>query len=487
MDQMTSKKLMKVALILIFFCQAYSVGLVSAAQIIVDTAKDELISSNDGKCSLREAIEAANNDVAVDSCRAGNGFSFDDIEFFIATPAVIKLKGQLIIEEGINIIGLGPNNLTIDADFAGRHFEIKEDVINSDVYTVMISQMRLINGLTSSVDTNANGGSIHIQKNTIVFIDNAIFENNVSVGSGGAIFADNSPSINDSIELNIHRTIFNNNESQASISGGGAIRLGIGNSLTATESTFTLNRANNGIAPGGAIDAFSDSDVFIERSTFNKNLAYGDGGAIRISNSGLLNIIDSTIVENIANADAFGITDHGGGISAGSNANLIFKNSVIASNVDKSQSSVSSDIFISTNTTSILSAGYNLIGTNNWGAVTGVSGAPNADLDIIGTDTSPFETGLLPLADNGGGIPTMAIPDPSDSLSPLLDSGECSAATDQRTVILMALITMSMTAHCIITQVKIAFANLNQNRQSKSCVGRLKLRLISLSLFVFRV
>jgi len=44
---------------------------VRAAGIIVNTTDDEL--NDDGDCSLREAIRAANSDSAVDACTAGRG------------------------------------------------------------------------------------------------------------------------------------------------------------------------------------------------------------------------------------------------------------------------------------------------------------------------------------------------------------------------------------------------------------------------------
>ena len=44
---------------------------VQAAGIAVDTTTDEL--NSDGDCSLREAVQAANTDAAVDGCAAGSG------------------------------------------------------------------------------------------------------------------------------------------------------------------------------------------------------------------------------------------------------------------------------------------------------------------------------------------------------------------------------------------------------------------------------
>jgi len=48
-----------------------SQDMLQASTILVNTTHDEL--NNDGDCSLREAIQAANYDTVVDHCSAGNG------------------------------------------------------------------------------------------------------------------------------------------------------------------------------------------------------------------------------------------------------------------------------------------------------------------------------------------------------------------------------------------------------------------------------
>src|SRR4051812_46865232 len=50
---------------------AVRVAAAHAATIVVSTTVDEL--NDDGDCSLREAVRAANLDVAADACRAGGG------------------------------------------------------------------------------------------------------------------------------------------------------------------------------------------------------------------------------------------------------------------------------------------------------------------------------------------------------------------------------------------------------------------------------
>ena len=55
---------------------ALPAGLASAATITVSTTADEAALSN-GRCALREAVEAANTDAAVGGCAAGDAVGAD--------------------------------------------------------------------------------------------------------------------------------------------------------------------------------------------------------------------------------------------------------------------------------------------------------------------------------------------------------------------------------------------------------------------------
>ena len=58
---------------------------VHAATIVVDTTDDE--DNSDDDCSLREALYAANNDVARDACIAGSGDDVIDLTGVAGTQA----------------------------------------------------------------------------------------------------------------------------------------------------------------------------------------------------------------------------------------------------------------------------------------------------------------------------------------------------------------------------------------------------------------
>lgn len=83
---------------------------VEAAVINVNTTNDEL--NTDGDCSLREAIEASNRDVAVSGCIAGSGIN--DIINVPAGNYVLSLPGGLRVTESAFIRGVGAGSTFID-------------------------------------------------------------------------------------------------------------------------------------------------------------------------------------------------------------------------------------------------------------------------------------------------------------------------------------------------------------------------------------
>ena len=99
-------------------------GLWPAANIVVNTTDDEL--NSDGDCSLREAIQAANTDQAVDACPAG---SEGDT---ISVPAGVyelvlagagedaNATGDLDILDDLKLIGAGIKGTVLDGKALDR-------------------------------------------------------------------------------------------------------------------------------------------------------------------------------------------------------------------------------------------------------------------------------------------------------------------------------------------------------------------------------
>ena len=174
-------------------------GAAHAAGIAVTTTADEL--NNDGDCSLREAIQAANTNSVVDACVAGAG---DDT---ITLPAGTYT---------LTITGTGEeSNVTGDLDILG-------DLTMSGA------------GAESTV---IDGGKVdrvlHIQSGRIVEIDGVTITNGKapSFSSGGGVF-------NQGITTLTASVVSDNTSAQGH---GGGLRNDIGASLIITNSTISGN------------------------------------------------------------------------------------------------------------------------------------------------------------------------------------------------------------------------------------------------------
>lgn len=111
-------------------------GSVTAATITPNTTSD--IVTNDGQCSLREAITAAYTHVASGpqpgECTAGTGEDVIHLEpghYFLSIPGVrddANLSGDLDIRSNLTIQGAGRASTTIDAVGIDRVIEIMPNV-----------------------------------------------------------------------------------------------------------------------------------------------------------------------------------------------------------------------------------------------------------------------------------------------------------------------------------------------------------------------
>ncbi len=103
-----------------------------AASLTVTTPVDEL--NDDGDCSLREAIEAANtNAAAVDGCAAGSDTVPDAIVFAVGLEATITLDSELDVllitdDAGLTINGQ-KNKITISGNDASQVFWVEPGAV----------------------------------------------------------------------------------------------------------------------------------------------------------------------------------------------------------------------------------------------------------------------------------------------------------------------------------------------------------------------
>jgi len=212
-------------------------GVAGATTIPVTTPFDQFGEDTE-KCSLREAIQAANTDEAFGGCPAGSSVDLIQFEGFqnhfklsrAGRMESANATGDIDINGSgtIVIAGLGAGHTVIDGDGIDRVFDL---ACRADM--------------------------------TVQFIALTI--------TGGDAGSDTA--------------------------GGGAIR-DCANALTVSSVHVTQNSANRG---GGMTIPANAGKITINRSSFTRNRAFeGDGSAIRHNGDDLLKLTNTTLSENIA-------------------------------------------------------------------------------------------------------------------------------------------------------------------------------------------
>jgi CSLREA domain-containing protein len=344
--------------------------------ITVDTTVDD--TTVNGNCTLREAIEAANLDSAVDACPAGNG------KDTILLPAGVysltlsgsgedsNISGDLDIRSDLRIVGEGIGASSVSANGSDRVFQILNPA------EVEISDLSVV-----------QGGSVE---------------------EGGGIYSEGV--------LTLTRVLIDDNES---LYRGGGMYNGDSGVLTVFTSTVKQNRVSD-LPPSGCMGGGirNEGSLHMEASAVINNSAYCGGG---IHNMGVLTLTNSTVSGNIAAFE--------GGISSEGQAMLT--NVTVAKNEARDLPTPGGGIvgtatlvntIVSNNPGgncigSITSAGHNIDSEDTCGF--------DQESDFVNTDPR-----LGPLQDNGGGTPTQALL----YGSPAIDAGDSALCppTDQRGV-----------------------------------------------------
>lgn len=347
--------------------------MISAATIIV-TRNDDLGVAGDGGCDLRDAINSANINFALEDCTAGDAGTMDEI--------IIIVAGSIQLTSQIDIIGstsISPHinvpRITIQAAPNSQIFIVSPFVDHDDDFHM--ERMRLINGaagsgaaiefpidldrynssqeitLTDIEFENNQGGAISSNHNWAdifrvtqsKFINNSIaaslvapvddlhnstfeFKNNLIEGNDGGVLI----SANDNI--NNHFIVGNR-----FISNSGGLYLGASGSTGGT--TFYLENnvfLDNHRDDGGALRA-SKSELLLVNNTFAFNSS-DNGGAIYLFNEATLEMTNNTLVYNHATQSGANIRAQGANsVNIG---NSIFAYSTGASNCSSTLVSINS-------------------------------------------------------------------------------------------------------------------------------------------------
>jgi CSLREA domain-containing protein len=300
------------------------ISVTRAATIVVNTPADEL--NNDGDCSLREAIQAANTDTAVDACTAGSGadtISLPSGFYTLTIPGTEEddnATGDLDIKGDLTVVGQsGAGNTIIQAGTSTINgIDRVLDVHWSSLYGVYINGVTIRYGRTPTATDRTGGG---IRNYAALTLNNSTVTYNAapaSLGRGGGIY-------NRSIgTLTLNGSTVSHNTS--GWQGGGIYNAGVGADLTLDNSVVSHNAAQGS---GGGIYNHSGT-VRLDDSTVTDNDAdsdhdlSGNGGGISNHGSTIVELTRSTVADNNAT--------YGGGISNHGESTLIISRSTVADN-----------------------------------------------------------------------------------------------------------------------------------------------------------
>ncbi|MEW5876699.1 MAG: IPTL-CTERM sorting domain-containing protein [Acidobacteriota bacterium] len=319
---------------LLGFCLALgvAVGPVGATNYTVTTLSDAI--ANDGQCSLREAIQEANNGADTD-CAGLPSPGDDTIVFTVSGTITLSSTLPNILDAAtvgaLTIDGSG-QSVTISGDSDGDGFgNVRVMYVNSGgnltlqnltiaygyvtnvtgygagIYNAAGATLTVINcTFSKNWASNSFGGGIYNAAGGTLTVTNSVFRENSAFWGGGMY---------NSGTTNVTTTTFWLNSAAAF---GGGIE-NDGGTLSITNCTFDNNSANN---YGGGIENKSGGTLNVTNSTFNQNSAGNGGGGINGAGSGTMTVINSTL--------AFNTATWGGGIFVGTSHTATLKNTIIA-------------------------------------------------------------------------------------------------------------------------------------------------------------
>jgi hypothetical protein len=279
-------------------------------------------------CSLREAVVAAaatdeKDKILLRAKRYNLELASGDAPFH---------ADGLDVYESMVIRGRGPSHTTIDANGIDRPIEIGMGVSN-DTARISFEELKLTGG-DPSASTSGNGGFdvggaiVAARPRRVTLKRVVVTGNEAAFGGGIASYADTELVIKQS-------TIAGNTANEG---GGIDLRPGLEPSVQyesrIVASTISGNEATNkgaGILADGLPGGFEDPLLSIDNSTIARNEAANNAGGILADNQATVDVENSSIGFNVANADDVGLAD-GGGVFQYANASFNIDDSVIAHN-----------------------------------------------------------------------------------------------------------------------------------------------------------
>lgn len=247
------------ALVSLWALNGISTPVIYAANITVNGLADDI--DDDGECTLREAIIAANTDTAsgvtANECIAGSG---DDTIGIVVSGTIVLSNTLPDISSNIVINGPGATDLTIDGNNRVRVLKI----IDGDV---TISGISIANGFVDDADGGHGGGILNTSSGTVTIVDSVVINNQANgangaangvagccYGGGGGIYHETSGTLNIFLTVIQSNTVIGGDGANAARGaggggGGGAFGGGLfgeGGPISISATTFLGNRVIGG-------------------------------------------------------------------------------------------------------------------------------------------------------------------------------------------------------------------------------------------------
>lgn len=311
--------------VLLMFLVLVLAGPAGAATITVNTATDDFgaVTSN---CSLREAIQSANNNQDFGGCTHTGVYGAaitDNINLpTIAAGSFFTLtrftahddannSTDLDIAGSVNINGVSASNSVIRGNVSDPDSE-RDRLIHVLSGTVTLNDLTLRDG---KLINQVAGAGLRTEPGSTTILNNVVVGLNSADGNAGGILNRGAMTINDSA--------ITNNRAENPVDGGGGL-FHSGTALT----------INNTVVSGNFVDSASGSGLYlngpgtidnclVENNTIGGDEDAGDGGGIRISSSNVL-VRGSTVRNNSA--------ERGGGVACMANAVCTIEQSLVSAN-----------------------------------------------------------------------------------------------------------------------------------------------------------
>lgn len=307
---------------------------VLAETITVSTTSDLI--ANDGQCTLREAIIAANTNTAsggaTGECVAGEDANTDTIILSSASTYSLTIVGTGEDASATGDLDILNNTAALDMiiQVDGVDRATIRQTTNDRVFhigpafsTVSVEMTEVV--ITGGNLEDANGGGIFNQGANLTISDSVIRNNtvtrNITDANGGGL-----ASTGGAANVNISNSVISNNHALGNGADGGGISVIFGSTMSIVDSFISNNDAAN--EGGGIYNMNGNSFIDIINTTIENNQA-ASGGGIRNFNAATINMTNSSMTGN--QTTAFG--GRGGAIfNGGSTATFNIESSQILNN-----------------------------------------------------------------------------------------------------------------------------------------------------------